>query len=224
MIENPWHALPSEPPFVLPEDLAVVREFNRRASKDHKLRINRLLPEPYVGDPNAPVVFLGNNPGFGNAARYRMEPYFRERMRNNLLHKKVDCPFVYFDPDLNEILRYWWESKLRGLLRHGFKHDVLARSILAVEHFPYPSRNYRGWRDPLPSKAQDYSFSLVRKAMQRKATIVLMRGRKRWLRALPELERYKRFYRLNNPMAGTISERNCENFKKIVRAIGAGTV
>jgi hypothetical protein len=220
MNDNPWHRLPDRDPFVLPDDEAAVRQFNEHASEDHKLRIDDILPEPFVGDPNAPVILLGNNPGFTpERVTYKREPSFVARLRDNLLHKASDYPFVFFAPDVHERLKSWWNRKLKQLLRR-FEDAVLARSILAVEHFPYPSRKYGGWG--LRLRSQEYSFHLVRKAMERKAVIVLTRGKSRWCNEIPTLCGYEGLCELRNPQAGSISPRNCERFPEIVRAIEEG--
>ena len=69
MTDNPWQRLPDRPPFVLPEDAAVVREFNAQVTEHFFLRVDDLLPEPFVGDPKAPVVLLGTNPRFSTGGR-----------------------------------------------------------------------------------------------------------------------------------------------------------
>jgi hypothetical protein len=221
MIDNPWHRLPDRAPFVLPEDEGAVRDFNGQASEDHKLRIGDLLPEPFVGDPCAPVVLLGTNPGFTpeGAARKKEDSRFVERMRDNLVHKDSDYRFVFFAPDIQASHKDWWNRKLKGLLDH-FDYSVLARSILAVEHFPYPSRRYGAGR--LHLRSQAYSFSLVERAMERKAIIVLVRGERKWLKAVPALCKYEGLCKLRNPQAGSISHKNCPRFEEVVRTIEAG--
>lgn len=65
---NPWWRLPIEPPFVLPEDKDKVLAFNdktRSAGHEHLLNLD-LIPAPFVGAPDAPVVFLGNIAGAGD--------------------------------------------------------------------------------------------------------------------------------------------------------------
>jgi hypothetical protein len=201
----------------------VVRDFNDRASKDHRLRVDDLLPEPFVGDRKAMVVILGNNPGLTEErVPFKQEPVFLQRMRANLLHEPSDWPFVFFAPDINPCLRLWWERKLRMLLDLG--HEVLAKSLLAVEYFPYPSRTYGGERLPrLPSQAQRYSFGLVEEAIQRRAVVVVTRGKRRWLRDVPALDGYEGLCELRSWQAGSISLRNCPRFHDVRRAIEAGT-
>jgi hypothetical protein len=220
-VENPWLRLPTEPPYVLPEDEAAVREFNAKADEDCRLLIDDFLPEPFVGNPAAPVILLLNNPGCGSKARFRQEAPFIKRMRDNLVHRASDCSFAYFADDVNPDLKLWWNKKLKGLLACGLHHGVLAEAICAVDYFPYPSKRFRGWKGRLLSGAQDYSFDLVRKAIQREAVIVLVRGKRRWLKAAPELDGYKRLCKVSNPQVGSISQKNCKKFKRVVRAIKA---
>jgi hypothetical protein len=66
---------------------------------------------------------------------------------------------------------------------------------------------------------QRYSFRLVERAMQRKAIIVLTRGRKRWLSAVPALTDYAGLCLLRNPQTATISPQNCDRFLDVVHAI-----
>jgi hypothetical protein len=222
---NPWHHLPDEPPFVLPGDAGWIREFNKKASDDHKLCVDELLPEPFVGYEKAPVVVLGNNPGVGQFAPLKMESCFATRMRANLLHQSSDYPFVFLAPDIHENLGVWWRFKLSGLFRHFCDEArataTLAQTILAIEHFPYPSRRYGGGmgRPNLPLEAQKYNFSLVREAMERNAVIVLTRGERRWERDVDGLEKYPLYFKLRNKQRAGITRGNCDGFKEVVKAI-----
>lgn len=217
---NPWRLLPDKPPFVLPDDEKAVRDFNKRAPEDFKLRIDELIPEPFVGNPEAPIVLLGNNPGYrADRVQMKQESAFVARMRDNLLHKKTDYPFVFFASDVDKLHRRWWDRKFKALLHLG--RDLIGRSILAVEHFPYPSRRYRAGRLSLPSGAREYSYALVKRAMERNALIVVMRGRRRWFRDVQGLETYGGLCLLDNPQTGSVSSGNCQRFQDIVRAIEA---
>jgi hypothetical protein len=233
VIENPWHRLPEEPPFVLPRDREKVEAFNermrRKADDDHILHLD-LIPEPFVGRPDAPLVILGNNPGVTNedTAKHRRTRPFVNRMRKNLLQQlSDDFPFLYLDPssDISEPSREWWQGKLKRLHEELGGGDtawsILARSVLAVEFFPYSSHRFNHGKLRLPS--QDYSFDLVRKAMNRGATVVVTRGERRWQRAIPELLAYDRLVRLMEHQRATISPGNCRGngFQEVVQAIMA---
>jgi hypothetical protein len=66
VIENPWHGLPDEPPYVLSDDREKVLAFNvrqkRKENQNGFLHLD-LIPEPFVGKPDAPVVLLGTIQG-----------------------------------------------------------------------------------------------------------------------------------------------------------------
>ena len=92
----------------------------------------------------------------------------------------------------------------------------MARCILNVVYFPYPSLRYGHQRLNLRSRAQVYNFNLVREAVKRKAVVVLLRSgkenRKAWLSAVPELDGYDKFYFGKNPQQPSVSRCNCPNF------------
>jgi type I restriction enzyme M protein len=106
--ENPWRRLPYEPPYVLPEDAEAVEAFNTQASDIHRLRVRDILPEPFVGRPNAPVLLLSTNPGFVESD-HKHEGDFFARMRANLLHQPLAHPLVFLAPDNPQRLRDWWD-------------------------------------------------------------------------------------------------------------------
>jgi hypothetical protein len=216
LTENPWHRLPEKQPFVLPEDDSLVRTFNVNAQLVHYLRIEAILPEPFVGAKDAPVVLLSNNPGYGKNAAYRQDQIFMDRMRRNLLHEPSDYPFVFLAPDLPRPLGEWWRKKLKELLSR-FGDEVIARSVLNIAYVPYASQRYRHGRLRLPS--QDYSFKLVVDAMNRGAVIVAMRKKERWFGAIPVLEHYKHLYQVTNVQNPAISSRNCLAYQKVVQAV-----
>jgi hypothetical protein len=139
------------------------------------------------------------------------------RMRKNLLHEPSDYPFVYLDPKFSEAGK-WWDPKLKHLLRFG--PEVVARSILNIAYFPYPSRRFgHRWLD-LPS--QQYTFRLVREAMDRQAVIVFMRRDDMWKEAVPQLKQYDRLFQVKNVRNPAVSPKNCpEGFQEVVEAIAA---
>src|SRR5262245_3868197 len=219
MNDNPWCHLPTSPPYVLPHDEPQVRDVDARAGPDYRLHIAELLPEAFVGNREAPVVLLSNNPGYTEeGVPPQQEAAIVARMRNNLLHGPSDYPFLFLAPDVGGRGKRWWARKLKAL-RGRFGDQVVARSILNVPYFPYPSRKF-GHRDlRLPS--QDYSFRLVREAMERGAVIVFMRKGRAWLDAVPELGRYHSRYEVKNFQNPAISCENCAGFEKVVQAIEA---
>ncbi len=220
MTENPWLHLPTEPPYVLPEDAEAVARFNRALDPTHKhfLHTDKLLPEPFIGAKDAPVVLLSNNPGISGTeenVQVRQSITFREWVQNNLHHKPSDYPFFYLNPEFRKAGGGdWWDRKLKSLLAR-FERKVVARSVLNVVYFPYPSLRFGHKRLRLSS--QDYGFSLVRDAVSRNAVIVLMRPGKQeaWEAAVPQLKGYGRFYSVKNPRTPVISPNNCAGYSEV---------
>jgi hypothetical protein len=231
-VDNPWLHIPAEPPYVLPEDAEAVARFNRTASPNHFLRVDKILPEAFMGVKDAPVVLLSNNPGFSSLEereKFRQQPMILEWMRKNLHHEPLDYPFYYLNPVFNE--SDWWVVRLRPLIER-FKtptqngRQLIAKSVLNVVYFPYPSLNF-GHRQ-LRLASQNYGFQLVREAVNRKAVIVLLRrgkeNQKVWLEAVPELNGYDQFYLGSNPQAPYVSPGNCPSFfETVVQAVAAFT-
>src|SRR2546422_11376051 len=109
MNKSPWCRLPANPPYVLPDDEPFVEAFNVRAGPKRFLHIDKILPEPFVGPLDAPVVLLSNNPGFKEAGvAHNQDPVFVARMRNNLRHRPSDYPFVFLAPDYSGRGKKWW--------------------------------------------------------------------------------------------------------------------
>ena len=193
---NPWHSLPHQPPYVLPDDKHAIDQFNLAAKTEYRIRLE-IFPEPYLGQPEAPVVVLNYNPGFKDRDLvHHQKALFAHRSRENLLHVDVMHPFYLLDPTLAPIADRtdWWDRKLRWFLedpRLGDSPEArrfkVANEVLCVEFFPYHSVAFDHRKLSVPS--QKYSFALVKMAIQRKA-VILMRGWKHWLTAVPELGGY----------------------------------
>ena len=255
MSNNPWHNLPAKSPFYLPVDKNKLEAFNRK--EEHKVgqnhRLNfELIPEAFIGRPDAPLVLLGNISGVSETgdppAAFRLKQSFQDRMRSNLLHTHSGLPFVYFDLNVTPTGEDWWERKLKYVLREIGNADVaksiLAWNLLAVEFFPYVSWSSKYAHDSIQLLSQDYSFDLVRNAVKQEAVIVLPKGdrrglgheavivirhgERRWLKKVPELDGYHRLVRLKEVRKGIISPGNCrENgwslIQEVVRKITANT-
>src|ERR1700730_11344808 len=97
---KPWGALPDSAPYVLPMDAAEIKLFNRRVQPIQRLHLD-LMPEPFLGNPLAPVVLLNGNPGFSEAdpATHR-DIEFRAAARRNLFHSHPNWPLYLLDPSL----------------------------------------------------------------------------------------------------------------------------
>jgi hypothetical protein len=218
-MQNPWVELPDRAPYVLPSDRLAVMLFNAKVPPDGALRLE-LIPEPFLGRPDAPVVLLNLNPGFDEREiRFHSnDALFIDLSRKNLLHEDMDYPFYLLNPRISASLGHqWWMKKLKEPICHAGLERV-ARRLLCVEYFPYHSQRYRAARRTLDS--QGYSFDLVRQAIGRGALIVIMRGEANWVSAVRELASYGHAYKLNSVQNVAIYAGNCPSgYAEIARAL-----
>ncbi len=215
---NPWKDLPSRPPFVIPADAPYVANFNAKSRPIHQLRLE-IIPEPYLGNPTAPVVLLNPNPGFVETDRQvHVDPKFNAAARENLLHSRSRWPLYLLDPELPSPGQGWWKKRLKALIGE-VGPEIIATQVFVAEVHGYHSIKYRHQRTCLPS--QQYTFGLIRAAIARRAIFVVMRGFRIWSSLIPEL-REARLHRLLNPQNAAISPGNCpEIFDEIVRVARA---
>jgi hypothetical protein len=142
-VDDPWPALPRRPSFVLPQDEEHIRRFNETAAPSHRVRLE-LLPEPFLGNPRAPVVLLGLNPGFNSAdAKYHHgDPYFIASLRRSLAHEATKYANYLLDPHSADAPGgRWWRRRLRQPI-HDFGLEVIARWVFVLELFPYHSKQF----------------------------------------------------------------------------------
>jgi hypothetical protein len=106
----------------------------------------------------------------------------------------------------------------RSLIKeHGFAPEDLAHRVLNVEFHGYHSK---GWRSlPITLPSQNFGFRLVRQAMDREATIIVLRGRLDWAVAVPDLADYPRLVLTKTPRVAAISRGNCERFSLVLEAL-----
>lgn len=218
-MENPWKSLPLEAPYLLPEDRVAVETFNRSCREARKIHAE-VLPEPFLGRRDAPIVLLNLNPGFSerDVETHRL-PGFAQASRGNLLHAEAEYPFHLLDPRWQSAPgNKWWTQRLRRIIEPFGLHRV-ASSVLCVEFFPYHSTKFG--HDKLRVPSQAYSFDLVRQAIDRDAHVLLLRGKRIWFEAVPELANYHLLQCTNSVQSAFVSPGNCPTFfERIVRLLG----
>jgi hypothetical protein len=222
--DNPWQMLGPGSPYLLDIDAALVNGFNQGLPAHHahfNVRTKELIPEPFVGNRNAPVLLLSNNPGVGKDFEFKQSRSFMDKMRRNLAHERLAYPFIYLDPELFGDRKTWWRSKVKQLIK-AFDEPTIAKSVLNVVLFPYASRRFGHGKLASILPSQKYSFRLVSDAVKRGAAVVhLRRGKsrlRRWEEGVPELVGYDRRFVVNSQNA-SVSKKNCDEFEEIVRAI-----
>lgn len=215
-MNNPWLQLPLRPPFLLPVDAPYVATFNQFAAPSIAIDTN-LMPGPFIGDPTAPVIILALNPGWSPRDRIvNRHPVFRRRVRDNLQHPR-GARFMPLDGDPTRPGAQWWRRNLKALMTE-VGEECAARGLCCLEYFPYHSRTFGHVALRLPS--QEYTFELLRRALARKAVVVLTRGARLWTGAVPELADYSRLVSTKNARSASISPKNCgPRFKMVVRQL-----
>jgi hypothetical protein len=120
--------------------------------------------------------------------------------------------------------KWWKDTCLRTVVQAaheaGIDAELLARRILTVEFLPYYSQKWAP--PPVTLLSQWYGFGLVKRAVERGATIVATRGGNDWTVAVPELRDYPRFVRTKNPRRAIVSPRNIDDggWPLVLEAIG----
>jgi len=217
-MDNPWRELPGAPDFVLPSDAALVDGFNQRARDRTRIRLE-LLPEPFLGNLDAPIVLLNLNPGFSEYDHlFHNSALGRELITRNLVHESLEFPFYLLDPRAETAPGSgWWRQRLRQFVDAVGRIEA-AHRILCIEYLPYHSARYDSQLDRVALPSQEYSRLLVRQAMERDAYFVHMRKKNsRWFEWIPELETYPHSATVKNHQRPFISRGNLpEHFDELV--------
>lgn len=203
---NPWTALPLRAPFVLDGDRAAIDAFNRKASADRRIETD-LLPEPYVGRLDAPIVLLLLNPGVSDEdfALHRRAA-FRARVRACHRQKPTAYANYYLAPAITGPGAKWVTRVMRPLLVE-FGAKAVANCVTLLEYFPYHARKFAHRSVRIPS--QDFTFDLLRSAISRDAAIFITRGEDDWQAAVPELLDYPRAFTTRSKQNVVVSPNNC---------------
>ena len=202
---NPWVSLPTVGPRACPKDLPALNAFNAVTPPRYRFDLS-LYPEPFFGPEDAPVVLLTLNPGWHpHDAQIHAQPMFANLALRSLSHSLQPYPFLHLQPNAEWPGAKWWRQRARELIE-AISFDTVAKQIACVQFVPYHSPEFAGSLPLLPSQA--YSFGLVRAAMARGAEVVVMRSRRQWFDAIPELETYCRLHIARNPRSPYLSRRN----------------
>lgn len=203
-LENPWLKLSQKgPEYLLEADKAVIDKINTKRKKKNRIHLE-LLPEPFLGNPNANIVLLNLNPGFNKRdIKFHENKEFKKAALRNLWHKEEKYPFYPLNPKFRKSpVAKWWTGRLKPLC-NDFGLEKIAKSVFCLEFFPYHSIKYKHSKVIL--KSQEYNFHLVDKAIDRGAMIIIMRSEKNWT---THIKRLKNYYVLSNPQGSNISLNN----------------
>ena len=214
--DNPWRTLPDEPPFIAASDRLALTDLVRQRCGVHL----ETMPHPWHGNPaTATALLLLTNPGWNEAEieQERTHLQYREIVRKAFL---LD-PGVGFWPLRSEVRHTsaadFWRPKLRPL-RDMVDDRAINERLTTVQFFPYHSGTDR---NPPIVPSQQFTFALVRQALERGALVIVMRKWDAWRAAVPALSSSPRLLRNPNPRQLAISPGNLgrDAFAEIVHAV-----
>ena len=225
-MKNPWTEFQSNPKqdyLVLEADKVVVDRFNEKAIE--KFRIHtEIMPAPFMGNVfEAEVLLLLLNPGFDEEEEEKdYYNQYRHYWENEIqhIHSIPSLPLFCLEDSYIKFSNYW-KKKLNYLIQATSKEKV-AQNIALVQFFPYHTKKYNDVPKRIFSgylESQKYNFDLVRKAIERKATIILLRGKRQWFEAVDGLEKYENLYFTNSPLNTTLTKKNLKSFDDIVEKL-----
>jgi len=218
-MDNPWLRLPEKEPFILAGDFAIFRKNNIDLIK---IGVHpEILPVPYLGDFNkASIVLLCLNPGYNKTLddlAYSDKDYLNQSMKSLIFSS--DPPFYCLDERFSFTGGYiWWKKILKYLIKI-FENKKISQELICIQYFPYHSKKYYHLPFTLPS--QYYSFYLVKQAIKKNKVIIIMRSKKLWLKAVPELKEYN-YIELKNFRRPYLTKNNLINksdYIKIIKAL-----
>jgi len=217
---NPWSDFSPSERNVLEVDKKAVEAHNDRRTADSATRFElNLMPEPYFGRPDAPVVLLALNPGVHPCDHVvHRQPWFVARAAGSLTHSLAQHePFLHLGADHADTPGgRWWRRITGPLLADDLTIENIARGVLCLQLYPYHSKKFAGPARPLPSFI--YTAALLNDAIDRCAMVVVMRSGRRWREAVPRLNGYPHRICVANPLNPTLSPANLGDGFNIIRA------
>ena len=226
---NPWlnfdfEAAEKARKYVHALDEVAVSSYNQKTKNEkHRLQTH-MLPEPWVGNLDAPVVVLQANP---RASDSEVNPDWQphqlqlEAARKTLYQEDMDFPLYWLDPRLSETEgAKWSQGNLKWLINEA-SFEQVANRILLIETHAYHSKNF----DPKVNnlKSQEFTKYLLRESIKRNSLIIVLRQKNYWYSQVPELEEYVKtgeVFGVRNVQRAFLSPGNLgEGFDKILERL-----
>ncbi|OYU85466.1 MAG: hypothetical protein CFE24_01915 [Flavobacterium sp. BFFFF2] len=231
-MKNPWEKFIEdfdEKNLILEEEKAVIDKFNQNVNETYKIH-TEIMPAPFMGNvKTAPILLLVLNPGYDekeeeNGFYKDCKHFWKSEIQH--IQSIPELPLFCLDEKYISYSDYW-AKKLKPLTLITSKEKV-AKNICKIQFFPYHSKKFKsitkkilvenGFDKYLPS--QQYNFELVKKAMERNSIIIILRSKKMWFEAIPELEKYENLHVTKSYLNTILSENNLlEAFPKIVNIL-----
>ena len=194
--------LPAAPPFVLESDRELILGFNSRRGDHSKHWIHTgRTPEPRLGPIDAPIVILQLNASYDQSLKHIALTSSEIAKARHHLEDETSPHSCLIESNP------WWDRAFKQPIAQ-FGRERVASRVCSVEYFAYPSARFAHRHLAPPS--QSYQFELVRRALLRKAIIIVTRGWDLWTEVAPELidQECKTVFRGKNRQRVYISEGN----------------
>ena len=191
-MNNPWSEFldnPKQDYLILNDDRIVVDCFNENAKEEYRIH-TKIMPAPFMGNVlDSPVLLLLLNPGFDEEEeRKGYYKLFRDYWEKEIQHEHPvpDLPLFCLEDKYTQFSDYW-KRRLRFLIEATSKEKV-AQNVALVQFFPYHTKKYKTIPKRISTDylaSQQYNFHLVEKAIEREATIIMLRGKKNGVKLFP---------------------------------------
>ncbi len=229
-MKNPWIEFVEnidDSSYILEQEKEIIEKFNSRTDERYKIH-TKIMPAPFMGNVlESPIVLLTLNPGYDEKeAEKEYYERFKSYWINEIQHipSVAELPLFCLDEEYIEYSDYWFK-KLKPLITVTSKEKV-AKNISVIQYFPYHSKKYKKMPKKILDgylKSQEYNFNLVRKAIDRQALIIVLRSKKLWFEAVPQLDNKKTHFTRSyqNPI---LSKNNLlETFDDVVSILNKNT-
>lgn len=197
-MDNPWKDIVATDKVKMIDcDKIILNDYVLKCSKPSENNPNKdslnQWPEPYIGNPKAPVYLLNGNPAYCNLDHlFTEDPSFVEIMIRNLKHDSLGNlnDFVYFNTLHTRGLVHggcqWWMDKTQAL------REALEGShpfIFDLEYSPFHSKNgvMPNSNQLKETEAYKYTNHLLKQAIESNKILILMRKQELWVDRLKQI-------------------------------------
>ncbi len=209
-MKNPWRELidkvndnhlVDDNLYITSKDLKIIEKFNNsfrtEKSKDEYQIHYDIHPSHYTGNiKTAKVILLATNPGYVEKEKetlYKI-PAFHKEMIENL--KFTSKTFINLNKKRIEQGKYW-KQKTEKLKENVNIGEKIYEKIALVQFFPYHSKKYRKIAKKYFENNDEYletqlfAFEQIKSAIKQNRIIIILRSKKEWYKAIPELLGHK---------------------------------
>ena len=152
---NPtWH---DKENFILKDDFNKIKDYNSKHSDDEQRIQTNILPQPYIGNPSAPIWILQINPSYSDVDIYDMVN-IGEEIKEKIQKAKPEIKFNFINGNESDLL-----DKRRNLIEKQFSFEephfyILDECFKTIsgDNGTSPQGGYSWWLHRLVGKKSAY--------------------------------------------------------------------